>query len=142
VPCDEEVVVTLEPPWLALWLVPPLTPALTESAVPWLALSEALALIARPEEWDTLSAAPVVCEVPVEADSAWLVPSDSAWPSVQPWEALALPLTTPGTPALTLAPTVLLCDWLAVLDWLVASDMPWLCELPAELLSVCPVAEP
>jgi len=55
---------------------------------------------------------------------------------------LALPLTTPGMPALTLPPTVSLCDWLEVLDWLVESETPWLCELPAELLSVCPVAEP
>jgi len=81
-------------------------------------------------------------ELPVDDDSAWLVPSDSAWPSVQPWEALAPTLATPGTPALTLAPTVLLCDWLAVLDWLAVSATPWLCELPVELLSVCPVAEP
>jgi hypothetical protein len=141
-PCDEEVVVTLDPPWLSLWLAPPLTPVLTESAAPALTVSDALALKARPLECETLSAAPVVCELPVEADSPWLVPSDSAWPSVQPWEALAPALATPGTPALTLAPTVLLCDWLAVLDWLAVSDTPWLCELPVELLSVCPVAEP
>jgi hypothetical protein len=142
VPCEEEVVVTLDPPWLSLWLAPPLTPALVESAAPELTVSDALALMARPEECDTLSAAPVVCELPVDDDSAWLVPSDSAWPSVQPWEALAPTLATPGTPALTLAPTVLLCDWLAVLDWLAVSATPWLCELPVELLSVCPVAEP
>jgi hypothetical protein len=110
--------------------------------MPVLTVSEALALIARPAECDTLSAAPVLCEVPVDEDSAWLVPSDSACPSVQPWEALALPLTTPGMPAPTLAPIVLLCDWLVVLDWLVAADTPWLCELPVELLSVCPIAAP
>jgi hypothetical protein len=97
--------------------------------------------MACPLECDTLSAVPVLWEVPVDEDAAWLVPSDSASPSVQPWAALALPLTTPGTPALTLAPTVLLCDWLAVLDWLAVSETPWLCELPDALLSVCPVAE-
>jgi hypothetical protein len=130
------VVVTLEPPWLSLWLTPPLTPALTESAAPALTVSEALALTAVPEECDTLSATPTLWEVPVEADSAWLVPSDSAWPSVQPWEALAPPLTTPGMPALTLAPTVSLCAALEVLDWLVALDTPWLCDVPLAVLSV------
>jgi hypothetical protein len=45
-PRDSEVVVTLEPPWLSLWLAPPLTPALTESAVPALTVSDALALSA------------------------------------------------------------------------------------------------
>jgi len=76
VPCDEEVVVTLDPPWLSLWLAPPLTPALVESAVPVLTVSDALALMARPEECETLSAAPVVCVLPVDEDSAWIETGD------------------------------------------------------------------
>jgi len=89
-----------------------------------------------------LSAVPVLCVVPVEDETVWLVPVVSDVLSVQPCDALTSPLTIPGMPAPTLAPTVLLCDELALEDWLAPSDVPWLCELPVELLSVCPVAEP
>jgi hypothetical protein len=84
VPCDSEVVVTLDPPWLSVWPAPPLTPALTASAAPELTVSDALALRASPLECETLSAAPVVCELPVDELSAWLVPSASASPLDQP----------------------------------------------------------
>ena len=142
VPCDSEVVVVLEPPWLSLWLVPPLTPELVESAVPVLVESDELALTATPEDCAVLSAVPVLCAVPVEDESVWLEPDVSDVPSVQPCEALTSPLTTPGMPAPTLPPTLLLWEELALEDWLVPSDVPWLCELPVELLSVCPVEEP
>ena len=75
--------------------MPPLTPALVESAA-GAAVADVLALTATPEECDVLSAVPVLCVVPVEDETVWLVPVVSDVLSVQPCDALTSPLTIPG----------------------------------------------
>ncbi|OQA41263.1 MAG: hypothetical protein BWY52_02631 [Chloroflexi bacterium ADurb.Bin325] len=85
VPCDDEAVTPLDPPWLALWLVPPLTPELVESAEPELTALVEPALMLIPLECETLSAVPALCEVPLVDDSAWLNPVEADSPALQPW---------------------------------------------------------
>ena len=127
---EEEVVVTLIPPGSRCgW--PRRSPRWSSQPCR-LAVSDELALIARRAgECETLSAAPVVCELPVDATTR-----HGLCPAIRPGR----PSSRGGAGAagharhspLTLAPTVLLCDWLAVG---LAGSVRYalLCELPVEL---------